>query len=93
LCATNTRPSSRSRSSLATRSNVERVGDHFVVDARQRGDARRDAHARMHERLPFEVQPIARGTDDGHVDDPMHPWLAARGFDVHESHRHVRVDS
>ncbi len=63
-----------------------RVGQHVVVDAGERGDAGRNAHARIHQALPFEVDSVARRADDGDVDDAMHARRAAGRLDVDEGY-------
>jgi hypothetical protein len=69
-----------------------RIGDHVVVDARERRDARGNAHAGVHQRLPLEVQAVTRGADHGHVDHAMHAGLTTRGLDVDERDRRIRRD-
>ena len=70
-----------------------RIDQHVVVDAGQRGDAGRNAPARVHQALPLELHFARTRADHGHVDDAMPPRRAARGLDVDEGDRRVRRDS
>ncbi len=68
-----------------------RIGEHLVVDARERGDAGGNAHAGIHEALPLEVHHVAGDADDGHVDDAMRAGRAPRRLDVDEGNGTIRT--
>ena len=92
MCATNTRPSSRARSSARDLLEGRRVGQHVVVDAGERGDAGGHAHARIHQALPLEVDRAAGRADHRDVDDAMQAGRAAGRFHVDERDRRIGRD-
>ncbi len=69
-----------------------RVGEHVVVDAGERRDAVRNAPARIHQALPFELELVTAHADHGHIDDAVPVERAAGGLDVDEGERRVGSD-
>ena len=66
---------------------LRRVGDHGVVDAGQRGQARRDGHAGIHERLEPRNGAVELHADRADFDDAVADRAEAGRFEVEDGER------
>lgn len=66
---------------------LRRVGDHGVVDAGQRGQARRDGHAGIHERLEPRNGAVELHADRTDLNDAVADRAEAGRFEVEDGER------
>ena len=74
---------------IGDRRERQGVGDHFIRDAGEALDGRRDAGTRVDQRAPLPLDLTAVHPDHCDFGDPMPSRMPPRGFDIDEGDRCV----